>query len=72
MKAIIYEEYGSPDVLQLREVEKPVPGDDDVLVKLHAVSINPFEWHHIRGKPHFMRLFVGLVGGSGLYVIVRT
>jgi len=51
MKAIVYHRYGSPDVLKLEEVEKPIPTDDQILIKVLAVSFNPFEWHHMRGKP---------------------
>ena len=40
MKAVVYTKYGSPDVLQLKEVEKPIPKDDEVLIKVHAASIN--------------------------------
>ena len=43
MKAVVYTKYGSPDVLQLKEVEKPVPRDDEVLVKVHAASINSWD-----------------------------
>lgn len=60
MKAIAYTTYGPPDVLQLREVEKPVPKDDEVLVKVYAASINSWDWDMIRGKPVFVRLW-GLV-----------
>lgn len=59
MKAVVYEKYGSPEVLQVREVDKPAPGENEILIKVHAVSINPFEWHHMRGKPYFARLSVG-------------
>src|SRR5438477_995533 len=59
MKAIVYTRYGSPDVLQLREVAKPTPGDDEVLVKVHAVSINAADWHLMRGKPVFARFLIG-------------
>jgi NADPH:quinone reductase-like Zn-dependent oxidoreductase len=45
MKAIVNERYGSPDVLELREVDKPVVGDDQVLVRVHATSVNPVDWH---------------------------
>ena len=62
MKAIVYYSYGSPDVLQLKEVEKPVPKDDEVLIKVRAASVNPLEWHFMRGKPYFMRLMgIGLL-----------
>jgi len=49
MKAIVYTEYGSPEVLQLKEVEKPSPEEDEVLVKVHAASINYSDWHILRG-----------------------
>ncbi len=57
MKAIVRTRYGSPDVLQLREVEKPVPSDGRILVKIHAASANPVDWHEMRGG--LIRLFGG-------------
>ncbi len=59
MKAIIYTKYGPPDVLQLKEVEKPAPKDNEVLVKVHAASVNPLDWHFMRGEPFLVRLMVG-------------
>src|SRR6266852_1328564 len=56
MKAIVYHEYGSPDVLRLEEIEKPVPNDDQILVKVRVASVNPLDWHYIRGSPYFMRM----------------
>jgi NADPH:quinone reductase-like Zn-dependent oxidoreductase len=56
MKAIVHYEYGMPDVLKLEEVEKPVPRDDEVLIKVHAVSINGSDWEGLRGKPLYARL----------------
>ncbi len=56
MKAIVYHKYGSPDVLELKEVEKPTPKDDEVLVKIHAASLNAYDWHVMRGKPFLVRL----------------
>jgi NADPH:quinone reductase-like Zn-dependent oxidoreductase len=56
MKAIVYTKYGPPDVLELREVEKPTPNDDQVLVKVHAASVNAADVHFLRGKPFLMRL----------------
>ena len=56
MKAIVYHEYGSPDVLQLQEVEKPTPTDDQVLIKIHAVSVNRSDWEMLVGKPLYARL----------------
>ncbi|NQT94423.1 MAG: NAD(P)-dependent alcohol dehydrogenase [Lentisphaerae bacterium] len=61
MKAIVYTEYGLPDVLQLKEVEKPSPEDNEVLVKVHAASVNAYDWHMMRGKPFFLRLASGLL-----------
>jgi len=61
MKAIVYHKYGSPDVLELQEVDKPVVGDDDILVRVRASSANPLDWHFLRGKPYAMRLFSGLL-----------
>ena len=61
MKAIVYEKYGPPDVLQLKEVEKPTPKDDEVLIKVHAASANPADWHLLRATPFLARLAVGLL-----------
>ncbi len=60
MKAIVYRCYGSPDVLEFEDVEKPVPADDEVLVKIHAAAVNPLDWHYMRGSPYIMRLMSGL------------
>jgi NADPH:quinone reductase-like Zn-dependent oxidoreductase len=56
MKAMVYERYGSPDVLHLEEVETPVPKANEVLVKVHAASINSWDWDLLVGKPAFLRL----------------
>jgi NADPH:quinone reductase-like Zn-dependent oxidoreductase len=60
MKAITYIKYGPPEVLQLNEVEKSVPKDNEVLVKIIAASVNPADWHMVRGEPKFARLSFGL------------
>ena len=55
MKAVIYTQYGSPDVLQFKDVEKPAPKDDEVLVKVQAVSINVADLHLLRADPFPIR-----------------
>ena len=60
MKALVYTQYGSPDVLQLKEAEKPVPKDDEVLIRVHATTVNRTDCATIRAKPFFMRIVTGL------------
>ncbi len=60
MKAIVFSQYGAPDVLQLKDVEKPTPGSNEVLIKVHAASANPLDWHRMRGAPILARLDGGL------------
>ena len=60
MKAIVYHEYGSPDVLALQEVAEPAVTDGSVLVHIRAASANPYDWHFMRGIPYFMRAISGL------------
>jgi len=59
MKAIIYERYGSPDVLELRDIDKPAVTEGGVLVRVRAASANPYDWHFMRGKPLFARAMFG-------------
>jgi NADPH:quinone reductase-like Zn-dependent oxidoreductase len=62
MKAIVYHSYGGPDVLRLEEIEKPVPKDDELLIKVRAASVNPLDWHYMEGMPYLVRLMgFGLV-----------
>ena len=61
MKAIIFPKYGSPDVLQLTEVEKPTPNENQVLVKVHAAATNPLDWHRMRGEPFLARMGEGFL-----------
>ncbi len=56
MKAILSYQYGSPDVLNLEEVEKPTPKDDEVLIRVHAVSVNRSDWEGLRGQPLYARI----------------
>ncbi len=56
MKAIVRTKYGSPDVLELREIDKPIQKDNQVLVKVCAASVNPLDWHLLRGEPFLIRL----------------
>lgn len=60
MKAMIHTEYGPPDVLELRDVEKPVPKNGEVLVRVHAASINDWDWGLLRGKPFVNRMLYGV------------
>ena len=61
MKAVVYEKYGSPDVLELQEIQKPIPRDNEVLIKIQAASVNPLDWHFMRGEPFLARLENGLL-----------
>src|SRR5579864_8843209 len=56
MKAVVYTRYGGPDVLRLTDADTPVPGDGQVLVKVHAVSLNASDWEVLRGKPLYSRV----------------
>src|SRR6202049_989786 len=60
MKAIVYRCYGSPDVLRFEDIEKPTAVDNQVLVKVHAASVNPLDWHYMRGTPYLVRTDSGL------------
>ena len=60
MKAVVYRRFGSPDVLEYEEIDKPTPKDDEVLIRVHAASVNPFDRYLIRGEPYLVRFIVGL------------
>jgi len=61
MKAVVYEKYGPPDGLRLKEIEKPTPSDDEVLVRIYAASVNAGDWHTLRGTPFLFRLMNGVL-----------
>ena len=61
MKAFLWERYGPPEALRMAEVETPAPGSDEALVKVLGVSVNPADWHSMRGRPVFSRLTLGLL-----------
>jgi NADPH:quinone reductase-like Zn-dependent oxidoreductase len=61
MRAAIYTRYGPPDVVGIGNVDKPVPKQDQVLVRVHAASVNPIDWHFMRGTPYFIRIMTGLM-----------
>ncbi|WP_415407959.1 NAD(P)-dependent alcohol dehydrogenase [Sulfurovum sp. CS9] len=69
MKAIVYTKYGLPDVLHLEEVEKPTPKDDEVLVKVHAASINDWDWQLLQGIPFVNRLMAGLLKPTKIRIL---
>src|SRR5213593_3632841 len=56
MKAIVYHEYGSPDVLELKDIDRPLVKDDEVLVRVHAASVNRLDWHLMRDEPERVQL----------------
>jgi NADPH:quinone reductase-like Zn-dependent oxidoreductase len=60
MKAAVYGRYGPPEVVQIKDVEKPAPGDNEVLIKVRAASVNPLDWHFMRGTPYILRIQAGL------------
>ncbi len=60
MKAAVYTRYGPPDVVQITDVEKPSPKDNEVLINVRAASVNPYDWHFMRGTPYGVRLVAGL------------
>ena len=60
MKAVVFCDYGAPDVLELQDAEKCVPDDDQVLIRVRAASVNPLDWHRMRGTPYVARVEMGL------------
>jgi len=62
MRAFLLNEYGPADLLRLADIDQPVPADDEVLVRVRATSVNPYDWHHMRGEPYIARLMPGTLG----------
>ena len=60
MKAAVYTRYGPPDVVQIEDVEQPTPQDNEVLIEVRAASLNPLDWHFMRGTPYVGRIMMGL------------
>ena len=60
MKAIVYQNFGSPDILRFEEIDKPTPADNEVLIKVCAASVNPLDWKLMKGGPFILRLLLGL------------
>lgn len=61
MRALVFTKYGSPEVLQLKEIAKPTPKENEVLVKIHTTAVNDYDWSLIRGKPYLLRLLYGVL-----------
>lgn len=59
MRGVVHRCYGSPDVIRYEDLPKPAPADDEVLVRVHAASINPLDWHYLRGTPYLVRMEAG-------------
>jgi NADPH:quinone reductase-like Zn-dependent oxidoreductase len=66
MQAAVRRCYGSPDVIEMANIEKPLPKDDEVLVRVYAASVNPLDWHELRGSPYLLRLLTGLGKPDGI------
>lgn len=62
MKAFVLREYGSPDALELKHIDRPTPGPDEVLIRVRATSVQPWDWHFMRGEPYISRLMPGMLG----------
>jgi len=65
MKAIVYHEYGPPDVLKCEDIQKPAPKENEILIKVRAASVNPLDWRLMKGEPRLMRVVAGLLNMKG-------
>jgi len=72
MQAMVYRCYGSPDVVRLEQVAKPTLADDAMLIRVHAASVNPLDWHFMRGKPYIMRPMVGIGAPKDIRIVGRV
>ena len=61
MKAVVYQEYAPPDILELQEIEKPTVKDSEKVIEVHAASVNPHDWHFLTGTPFLVRPMAGLL-----------
>ena len=68
MKAIVYRCYGSSDVLKLEDIAQPSPADKRMLVKVHAASVNPLDWHYMRGEPYLLRAAAGIGAPDSIHM----
>ena len=68
MKAVVFEKYGTPDVLELKAVEKPTPKADEVLIKVQATAVNPLDWHRLRADPFLVRFSEGLSKPKNIFI----
>jgi NADPH:quinone reductase-like Zn-dependent oxidoreductase len=72
MKAIVQDTYGSTDVLELRDIDKPVPKDNEVLIRVHAAGLHRGDWHVMTGLPYLIRIVVPTLGLRKPKVPVRA
>ena len=72
MKAIVYRTYGGPQVRRFEDSEVPVPAENQVLLRVRAAAVNPFDWHVMRGSPFVLRLMTGLAKPKNIRFGVDT
>src|SRR2546423_10164883 len=70
MKAIVYRSYGSADVLKCEEIGKPVPNDNEVLIKVRAAALNPLDWRMMKGVPYIFRIMMRMRTPSSTQAVV--